>query len=425
MPVTTPTGMNRRQGMRLSSSSQGTVAQSRRPTSAETTGTSGPLSGSGSTSERAKYSAPQPSRRAVSPNPACRAWLSPRAGSTCHASWYIRCIRRVRERPDRKRSSALKTPVAPPPACAKSCPTESTALPLSRNRRMSAWETTSPWLGGASVLSRSSSGIRAVKAWAPRTRARSTPCSDTKVRTHRPMNVSIRRWSSARSADIASPRSSCWPRSAGPADGPPQHRDGPPPGHHPVWTIAAEGVQDTRVSPTSCGVRARRREHGGDSGSGDPVRLVRGATMTNMQSPRADAGTSRAPAPTGWTGWVAFAGLMMIMLGTFQAVEGLVAVFDDGFYRVTSGGLVVNVDYTVWGWVHLLLGVVIVIAGIGVLTGNTAARVVGVLLAGLSALLNLAFVEAYPIWSVIVITIDVLVIYALTVHGREMRSRAF
>jgi hypothetical protein len=151
--------------------------------------------------------------------------------------------------------------------------------------------------------------------------------------------------------------------------------------------------------------------------------------MANMQSPRADAGTSRAdgraPAPTGWTGWVAFAGLMMIMLGTFQAVEGLVAVFDDGFYRVTSGGLVVNVDYTVWGWVHLFLGAIIVISGIGVLTGNTAARVVGVLLAGLSALLNLAFVEAYPIWSVIVITLDVLVIYALTVHGREMKSRAF
>ena len=151
--------------------------------------------------------------------------------------------------------------------------------------------------------------------------------------------------------------------------------------------------------------------------------------MTNMRSPRADAGTSSAaygpePDPTGWTGWVVFAGFMMIMLGLFQAVEGLVAVFDDGFYHVTSSGLVVDVDYSVWGWVHLLLGAVIAISGVGVLAGNTAARVVGVILAGLSALVNLAFIEAYPIWSIIVITIDVLVIYALTVHGRELASSA-
>jgi hypothetical protein len=106
----------------------------------------------------------------------------------------------------------------------------------------------------------------------------------------------------------------------------------------------------------------------------------------------------------------------------FQVIEGLVAIFDDGFYRVTASGLVVNVDYTVWGWVHLLLGVLIGVSAIGVLTGNVAARAVAVLLAGLSALVSLAFIEAYPIWSVIIITIDVLVIYALTVHGRELRD---
>jgi hypothetical protein len=148
-----------------------------------------------------------------------------------------------------------------------------------------------------------------------------------------------------------------------------------------------------------------------------------------MQSPRADAGTSSAaygpgPDPTGWTGWVVFASIMMIMLGTFQAVEGLVAVFDDGFYHVTRNGLAVQVDYSVWGWVHLVLGAVIAVSGLGVLAGNTAARAVGVVLAGLSALLNLLFVEASPIWSVIVITIDVLVIYALTVHGRELAAQS-
>jgi len=149
--------------------------------------------------------------------------------------------------------------------------------------------------------------------------------------------------------------------------------------------------------------------------------------MTDVGSSRPDLDTSRVaygntPDPTGWTGWVVFASFMMILLGSFQAIEGLVAIFDDGFYHVTEGGLVVNVDYTAWGWTHLILGALLVLSGAGVLTGNVIARTVGVILAGLSAILNLLFIEAYPIWSVLIITIDVLVIYALTVHGRELRD---
>jgi hypothetical protein len=150
--------------------------------------------------------------------------------------------------------------------------------------------------------------------------------------------------------------------------------------------------------------------------------------MTDLGSSRPAADTSSrsaydpGPAQTAWTGWVVFASVMMVLLGCFQAAQGLVAIFDDGFYRVTESGLVIDVDYTAWGWVHLLLGVVIVVCGLGVLTGNVAARAVGVLLAGLSALVNLLFIEAYPIWSILIITIDVLVIYALIVHGKELRS---
>jgi hypothetical protein len=149
--------------------------------------------------------------------------------------------------------------------------------------------------------------------------------------------------------------------------------------------------------------------------------------MAAVGSSRPEADTTRVaynsgPAPTAWTGWVVFASFIMILVGTFQAIEGLVALFDDGFYHVTKGGLVVEVDYTVWGWVHLLLGIAIFAAGIGILAGNILARIVGVGLAGLSALVNLVFIEAYPVWSVLIITIDVLVIYALTVHGRELRD---
>jgi len=151
--------------------------------------------------------------------------------------------------------------------------------------------------------------------------------------------------------------------------------------------------------------------------------------MTDLGSSRPAVDTTRpaygsSPDQTAWTGWVVFASFMMIMVGVFQAVEGLVALFDDGFYHVTRSGLVVNVDYNVWGWTHLLLGALLILSGVGVLAGNIVARAVAVVLASLSALVNLVFIEAYPIWAVIIITVDVLVIYALIVHGREMRSES-
>jgi hypothetical protein len=149
--------------------------------------------------------------------------------------------------------------------------------------------------------------------------------------------------------------------------------------------------------------------------------------MTDLGSSRPDVDTSRvaygnSPDPTGWTGWVVFASFMMFLVGAFQAIQGLVALFDDGFYLVTPSNLVVDVNYNVWGTVHLILGVLLLLSGAGVLTGNLAARTVGVILAALSAVANLVFIEAYPFWSIIIITVDVLVIYALTVHGRELKD---
>jgi len=141
---------------------------------------------------------------------------------------------------------------------------------------------------------------------------------------------------------------------------------------------------------------------------------------------RPEAVTSRStygtPERTGWTGWVVFASTMMILVGCFQLIEGLVAIFDDGFYRVTDSGLVIEVNYTVWGWTHLLIGAVLIAAGAGVFAGNIVARTVAVAVAMLSALLNLLFIAAYPLWSITIIAVDVLVIYALIVHGREMKA---
>jgi hypothetical protein len=125
---------------------------------------------------------------------------------------------------------------------------------------------------------------------------------------------------------------------------------------------------------------------------------------------------------TAWTGWVVFGGVMLMTLGAFQVIEGLVALFDDGFYLVRPNGLVVDVDYNTWGWVHLAIGVVAILAGLGLLTGNPVARVVGVIAAVLSAIANLGFISAYPVWSALIIGLDVVVIYAITVHGGDLKT---
>lgn len=129
------------------------------------------------------------------------------------------------------------------------------------------------------------------------------------------------------------------------------------------------------------------------------------------------------PEQTGWAGWVFFAGVMMILAGTFEAIAGLVALFNRDYFLVPAQDLVVRISYTGWGWAHLIVGALVVLAGFGVLTGQIWARIVGVVLAGVSAILHLAFLAAHPVWSVIVIALDVIVIYAICVHGREMQNR--
>jgi hypothetical protein len=131
------------------------------------------------------------------------------------------------------------------------------------------------------------------------------------------------------------------------------------------------------------------------------------------------AGAAR---PSGWVGWILFAAMMMTVVGFFQIVVGLTAVFDSGYYLVGQDGLLVNVDYTAWGWVHVALGAVAIAAAAGLLAGRMWARVVGITMALVSSVVNLAFIPAYPLWSIMVITLDVVVIYAIAVHGRELQA---
>lgn len=144
---------------------------------------------------------------------------------------------------------------------------------------------------------------------------------------------------------------------------------------------------------------------------------------TQMESTKPEYRTVRPvePEPTGWVGWIVFAGVMLALIGVFQGIAGLVALLNDSYYLVPSSNLVVSVDYTAWGWVHLAFGVVALFAAYGVTTGRMWARIFGITVAFLSAIVNLAFIGAYPVMALVVIAIDVFVIYALAVHGSEAK----
>ena len=134
-----------------------------------------------------------------------------------------------------------------------------------------------------------------------------------------------------------------------------------------------------------------------------------------------DRATGRAGSePSGWAaGWSVFAAVLMIMAGIWQGVAGLIAIFENEFYVATRDYLF-QFDATTWGWIHLLIGVVVGLAGLGLLAGQTWARVVGITLAVLSAIANFLFIPYYPFWSMLIIAVDIFVIWALAAHGREL-----
>jgi hypothetical protein len=123
-----------------------------------------------------------------------------------------------------------------------------------------------------------------------------------------------------------------------------------------------------------------------------------------------------------WVGWVFFAATLMLLVGFYQIIVGVVALFDDGFFLVSNDGVLTGVDYTTWGFVHMLLGVAAVVSGFGVMLGQLWARIVGIVMAVVSVLTNVAFLAAYPIWSVTIIVVDLIAIYALIVHGGEVED---
>ena len=142
------------------------------------------------------------------------------------------------------------------------------------------------------------------------------------------------------------------------------------------------------------------------------------------QSPSQYQSAGRAgKATSGWAvGFILFAAIMMIMVGVFQALQGLIAIFENEFY-VATRNYTFQFDATTWGWIHLLLGLLVAFAGYGLLSGKTWARLLALTLAALSATANFLFIPYYPFWALLLVTLNILVIWAITAHGGDMRDR--
>ena len=126
------------------------------------------------------------------------------------------------------------------------------------------------------------------------------------------------------------------------------------------------------------------------------------------------------PPHSAWSGWVTFAGITLALVGVLHLLEGIVALTQPDHYAVSERGLVLHWSYTTWGWIHLIGGIVLLIAGVGVLNRNKPSRIIGVVAAGLSALVNLTFISAAPVYALTVIGLDIVFIFAITVHGGEV-----
>ena len=126
--------------------------------------------------------------------------------------------------------------------------------------------------------------------------------------------------------------------------------------------------------------------------------------------------------PSRWAiGWTVFAAVMMILMGGWWIISGTVAIINDEFYVVTKEWIF-EFDVTGWGWIHLGLGIVILLAGFGLFSGAVWARVIGAVIAVLAGLAAFAWLPYYPVWAIIFIAMSVGVIWAITAHGSDIRN---
>ncbi len=123
-----------------------------------------------------------------------------------------------------------------------------------------------------------------------------------------------------------------------------------------------------------------------------------------------------------WTGWVIFAGFMLMAIGCINAIQGLVAIFKHTVYVVPSSQLVVTTNYKAWGWALLIWGIVMVLAGFGLFSFKAWARWFATAVVFINLIGQFAWFPAFPLWSMVAIALDIFVLFALTVRWHEASS---
>jgi hypothetical protein len=122
-----------------------------------------------------------------------------------------------------------------------------------------------------------------------------------------------------------------------------------------------------------------------------------------------------------WSGWIVFAGFVIIIVGVMDALQGIAAIFHDEYIVATAKGVAL-LDVTAWGWTSLIWGAVLILAGFGLLGGAGWARWLAIIGVGINAIQQVAFManypQAYPLWDILIVALNVLVLFALTVRWR-------
>jgi hypothetical protein len=127
-----------------------------------------------------------------------------------------------------------------------------------------------------------------------------------------------------------------------------------------------------------------------------------------------------------WTGWIGFAGLLMLIIGTLDFFEGLIAIIRNQYFVLTSNQIIVF-DLTTWGWITLIWGVILVLAGLGLLSGSGWARWFAIVVGSLNFVVQLGFVGSaqYPLWALTVLGLTSVVLYALIVRWDDATASAY
>ena len=143
--------------------------------------------------------------------------------------------------------------------------------------------------------------------------------------------------------------------------------------------------------------------------------------MTELSEDRAPISPARDEGSR-MVGFVTFGALMMMLIGAFEVLMGTTALFNSGYFPAGEDGLFVVTSYPAWGWAHILLGVLMIGAGVGLLRSRMWARVVGIALAMIIAVVNMGFADTAPLWSLTVIALCVTVIFAIAMHGGDLKE---